>query len=116
MELFRDAVAVIERDYSRDIDLGTVAAEIATSRRQLQRVFAEVGGTNFRAYLSEVRMRHALELLKDGMPVGQVARRVGHGEAAQFRNTFRRHYGASPSSFRPASANGDHADRLVPAA
>src|SRR5205085_11330696 len=43
--LFEEAVAIIERDYPRQIDLNTVAAEIATSRRQLQRAFAEVGRT-----------------------------------------------------------------------
>src|SRR5256885_16459615 len=53
--LFREAVAIIERDYRRQIDLNTVAAQIATSRRQLQRAFAEIGGTTFRTYLAQVR-------------------------------------------------------------
>jgi transcriptional regulator GlxA family with amidase domain len=100
--LFREAVAIIERDYARQIDLNTVAAEIATSRRQLQRAFAEVGDTSFRTYLAEVRMRKAHELLRGGgIPVRQVAHNVGYRQPAQFAKTFRRHYGAPPSSFRP---------------
>ena len=105
--LFREAVAIIERDYPQQIDLNTVAAEIATSRRQLQRAFAEVGDTSFRSYLASVRMRRALELLRaGGMPVRQVAHSVGYRQPAQFAKTFRRHHGAPPSSFKPS--NGIH--------
>jgi AraC family transcriptional regulator, regulatory protein of adaptative response / methylphosphotriester-DNA alkyltransferase methyltransferase len=104
--LFNEAVAIIERDYPRQIDLNTVAAEIATSRRQLQRAFAEVGGTSFRTYLARVRMRRALELLRGGgMPVRQVAYSVGYRQPAQFAKTFRRHHGSPPSSFKPSSGN-----------
>ena len=105
--LFREAVEIIERDYPRQIDLNAVAAEIATSRRQLQRAFAEVGGTSFRTYLARVRMRHAVELLQAGrMPVRQVAHSVGYRQPAQFAKTFRRHHGAPPSSFRGSNGNG----------
>jgi transcriptional regulator GlxA family with amidase domain len=103
-------VAIIERDYARQIDLNTVAAEIATSRRQLQRAFAEVGGTSFRSYLAGVRMRHALELLRtEDLPVRQVAYSVGYRQPAQFAKTFRRHHGAPPSNFKGRA--GHHAGR-----
>jgi transcriptional regulator GlxA family with amidase domain len=99
--LYREAIAIIERDYPRQIDLNSVAAEIATSRRQLQRAFAEVGHTSFRTRLAEVRMRHALELLRaGGMLVRQVAHSVGYRQPAQFAKTFRRHHGAPPSKFK----------------
>lgn len=105
--LFREAVAIIERDYQRPIDLNTVAAEIATSRRQLQRAFAEVGETSFRSYLARVRMRRALELLQNGtMPVRQVAESVGYRQPAQFAKTFRRHHGAPPSRYRDSETAG----------
>jgi AraC family transcriptional regulator, regulatory protein of adaptative response / methylphosphotriester-DNA alkyltransferase methyltransferase len=105
--LYDEAIAIIERDYRRQIDLNTVAAEIATSRRQLQRAFAEVGRTSFRTRLAEVRMRHALELLREGaMPVRQVAHSVGYRQPAQFAKTFRRHHGAPPSSFKHKNGNG----------
>jgi AraC family transcriptional regulator, regulatory protein of adaptative response / methylphosphotriester-DNA alkyltransferase methyltransferase len=100
--LFEEAVAIIEEDYSQELDLDQVAQRIATSRRQLQRAFAEAGNTTFRAYLADVRMRRAMELLRTGrMPVRQVAMSVGYRQPAQFAKTFRRHHGAPPSSFRP---------------
>jgi AraC family transcriptional regulator, regulatory protein of adaptative response / methylphosphotriester-DNA alkyltransferase methyltransferase len=108
-ELYRDAVTVIERRYSEeDLSLHTVARTIATSRRQLQRAFAETGGTSFRRELQRVRMLRAAELLRDGaLSVQTVAGAVGYRQAAQFAKAFRRHYGAPPSAFR------GHGERLA---
>jgi AraC-like DNA-binding protein len=99
--LFEEAAEIIEREYAQDLALNEVARRIAASRRQLQRSFAEAGGTTFRTYLQEVRMARAAELLRSGcLPVSGVAKAVGYRQPAQFAKAFRRHHGASPSSFR----------------
>ena len=99
--LFEEAARIVEREYAGDLDLAGVARRVATSRRQLQRVFAEVGGTTFRRRLAEVRMERAAELLRDrDLPVAVVARRVGYRHPAEFAKAFRRHYGAPPSRLR----------------
>jgi AraC family transcriptional regulator, regulatory protein of adaptative response / methylphosphotriester-DNA alkyltransferase methyltransferase len=99
--LFEEAVDIIEREYANDLELDAVARRLATSRRQLQRAFAEAGQTSFRTYLAQVRMGRALDLLREGsLPVREVASRVGYRQAAQFAKTFRRHHGRPPSSFR----------------
>jgi len=46
--LFEEAVEIIEREYATDLELDVVARRLATSRRQLQRAFAEAGQTSFR--------------------------------------------------------------------
>ena len=104
--IFEDARDVIEREYARELDLDLVAQRVATSRRQLQRTFAEIGGTSFRAYVAAVRMRRAVELLREGRsPVRDVAMSVGYRQPAQFAKAFRRHHGAPPSSLRRAPAS-----------
>jgi transcriptional regulator GlxA family with amidase domain len=108
--LFDEAVDIIEREFAQPLELDDVARRLATSRRQLQRSFAEVGETSFRTYVARVRMRKALEMLREGrLPVREVANSVGYRQPAQFAKTFRRHHGAPPSSFRGA---GD-ADRAT---
>jgi transcriptional regulator GlxA family with amidase domain len=103
-ELYSEAMDLIARDYSRDLQLEGVARTLATSRRQLQRAFAEAGGTSFRDELAKVRMRHARELLAaDGIPVRAVAASVGYHQPAQFAKSFRRHHGTAPSSYRKES-------------
>ncbi len=100
-DLFLEASAIIDAEYDLRVALDDVARRVATSRRQLQRAFAEAGETSFRAYLQRVRMEHAAELLRDGRtPVSTVASAVGYRQAAQFAKAFRRHHGAPPSSFR----------------
>ena len=105
--LFEEAAEIIEREYAQPIELDDVARRLATSRRQLQRAFAEVGETSFRTHVAKVRMRRALELLREGnLAVRDVANSVGYRQPAQFAKTFRRHHGAPPSSFRgPSSGN-----------
>jgi AraC family transcriptional regulator of adaptative response / methylphosphotriester-DNA alkyltransferase methyltransferase len=99
--LFQEALAAIARDYPDEaLSLGSVARSIATSRRQLQRVFAE-HGTSFRGELQRVRMTRAAELLRRrDLPVSAVARAVGYRQPAQFSKAFRRHHGRPPSALR----------------
>ena len=121
-DIYRDALAVIVRDHASDLLVETVAHEIGTSRRQLQRVLEEVGGVTFRGLLTKVRMTRARHLLLETRaPVGVVARQVGYSQAAQFAKTFRRFFGEVPSVYRTSpglaaaapAANGAAARRPV---
>lgn len=99
--IYADAVAFIEAaDHHPTVE--EVARAVATSRRQLQRVFRDVGETTFRQHVLAARLDHARVLLADGMPVGEVARRTGYSHASHFSRAFRRHHGQSPSAFVPA--------------
>ena len=99
--LFREATAIVEAEYGSDLALDDVARRVATSRRQLQRAYAEVGDTTFREHLTRVRMDRAGELLRHGgATVREVARAVGYRQPAQFAKAFRRRHGVAPSDYR----------------
>ena len=103
--LYEEAIALIEEHFARELDLDWVARQVATSRRQLQRAFAEIGDTSFRDELAKVRMRRAVALLRESdAPVREVATSVGYRQPAQFAKAFRRHHGAPPSSVRREAA------------
>lgn len=92
--IFKEAAAIIEAEYARQLDVDLVAQRVFASRRQLQRVFAEIGETTFRGYVADVRMRHAVELMSAGKAsVNAVAVSVGYREAADFAKAFRRDHG-----------------------
>jgi transcriptional regulator GlxA family with amidase domain len=100
----RDAYAVVRREY-RDpkLELADVAAAVGISTRQLQRVFREEGGEDFRTYLLRVRMTKAAELLsreRNPLPVHVTARRVGYRQASGLRQAFVRFYGHNPSEIQ----------------
>ena len=99
--LFHEAVAIVEAEYGSDLSLDDIARRVASSRRQLQRSYAEIGATTFREHLTAVRMERAAELLMSrGLTVREVAQRVGYRQPAQFAKAFRRHHGLAPSAFR----------------
>jgi AraC family transcriptional regulator of adaptative response / methylphosphotriester-DNA alkyltransferase methyltransferase len=99
--LFEEAARIVEHEYADELSLDDIARRVASSRRQLQRAFAEVGHTTFRQHLARVRMTRAAELLAAGsLPVRDVAQRVGYRQPAQFAKAFRRHIGVAPSDYR----------------
>jgi AraC family transcriptional regulator, regulatory protein of adaptative response / methylphosphotriester-DNA alkyltransferase methyltransferase len=105
--LFEDAASIVREEYGSDLALDDVARRVASSRRQLQRAYSEIGDTTFREHLTAVRMEKAAHLLHDrSLTIREVARRVGYRQPAQFAKAFRRHHGAAPSAFRTASGNG----------
>jgi AraC family transcriptional regulator, regulatory protein of adaptative response / methylphosphotriester-DNA alkyltransferase methyltransferase len=83
--LFEDAIATVEDEYASDLSLDDIARRVASSRRQLQRAYSEIGNTTFREHLTRVRMERAAMMLSDrGLTVREVARRVGYRQPAQF--------------------------------
>jgi AraC family transcriptional regulator of adaptative response / methylphosphotriester-DNA alkyltransferase methyltransferase len=102
--LYEDATSIVEADYASELSLDVIARRVASSRRQLQRVYAEIGKTTFREHLTDVRMRRAADMLRDGrLTVREVANRVGYRQPAQFAKAFRRHQGLAPSGYRGRS-------------
>ena len=99
--LLEEANAIVDREYASDLSLDDIARRVASSRRQLQRAYAEIGGTTFREHLTAVRMERAAELLaRRSVTVREVAHRVGYRQPAQFAKAFRRHHGVAPSDYR----------------
>jgi AraC family transcriptional regulator, regulatory protein of adaptative response / methylphosphotriester-DNA alkyltransferase methyltransferase len=99
--LLAEANAIVEREFASELSLDDVARRVATSRRQLQRAYAEIGRTTFRDHLTQVRMARAAEMLASRtLTVREVAHRVGYRQPAQFAKAFRRTHGVAPSEFR----------------
>lgn len=105
--LLQEANAIVDREYAADLALDDIARRVASSRRQLQRAYAEIGRTTFRDHLTRVRMERAAEMLASRrLTVREVAHRVGYRQPAQFAKAFRRHHGVAPSDFRAGSLGG----------
>lgn len=99
--LFEEAQWLIELHYDDDrLKVDDLSQKVFTSRRQLQRAFAEAG-TSVQERLHTVRMERSAELLQgSSLTVAQVARSVGYRQPAQFAKAFRRYYQLSPSEWR----------------
>lgn len=95
--LFAEAVAVIDATAGEIPSLEAVAREIATSRRQLQRVLRDVGGLSFREYVVQRRLEVAAGRLAHGAAVSVVAAAAGYRHVSHFSRAFKRHFGVPPS-------------------
>src|SRR4051794_27646164 len=111
--LFEDAIAIVHQEFANELSLDDIARRVASSRRQLQRAYSEIGDTTFREHLTNVRMDRAALLLSDGaLTVREVAARVGYRQPAQFAKAFRRRHGVAPSEYRVRATDG-HARALL---
>jgi AraC-like DNA-binding protein len=80
-------------------DARAVARRMHIGDRTLrERLAAE--GTSFRALVEEVRERFAEEFLAAGMPVSEIAGRLGYREVSSFSQAFRRWKGVGPRDYR----------------
>ncbi len=121
--LFEEALSLIERSYDDDrLTVSDLSQRIFTSRRQLQRAFAEAG-TSVQERLHATRMQRSAKLLDDSsLTIAQIARSVGYRQPPQFAKAFRRYYQLTPSEWRsspkpapllhPLPARDEH-DRYV---
>ncbi|MGW4248926.1 AraC family transcriptional regulator [Nocardia sp. NPDC004722] len=81
-------------------DSAAVADTLHLSERTLRHHLAQEG-TSYRALLDEIRERLAEELLvSQGLPVAEIAHRLGYIEVSSFSQAFRRWKGMGPRAFR----------------
>ncbi|MEA2250037.1 MAG: AraC family transcriptional regulator [Solirubrobacteraceae bacterium] len=100
-ELYLRATTAVERRYRHELTVSALARALATSPRQLQRAYDEIGLTSFAAQLRAVRLRNAAELLAhQSLTVTDVSRLVGYRQPSHFVKAFRRRYGVTPGAFR----------------
>lgn len=112
--LYDDAVAIVDEEFASELALDDIARRVASSRRQLQRAFAEIGNTTFRDHLTRVRMQRAADMLASrSLTVREVAHRVGYRQPAQFAKAFRRYQGVAPSAFRTSGSLALHPGRVL---
>jgi AraC-like DNA-binding protein len=111
--LYRESCAIVLRHYRRPLTVAVVARALASSPRQVQRAFDEVGETSFSAFLREVRLRNAAELLaRQPLTVREVSLLVGYRQPPHFAKAFRRRYGVTPAQYRDRVRR--HAGRQPP--
>lgn len=76
-----------------------LAASAHTSVRTVERAFRDETGMTLRRWRIVARMEAAGVLVRDGVPLEVVARRVGYTSTAAFRRVFKEHFGRPPGAY-----------------
>jgi transcriptional regulator GlxA family with amidase domain len=97
----------MEATLQRGFRLSELADSLAVSERTLNRRFKQAVGLAPLAYLQNLRIEVAKQLL-ESRPIGleTVSQRVGYGDLSTFRQLFKRKTGLSPSEYQMRFARG----------
>lgn len=99
------SLAIVARNYAREISDVDIAAELGLSTSHFRFLFKEATGQPFHKYLVGMRLERARELLVDhAIPVTDVAEAVGFSGLSHFSRAFTQRFGVSPSQIRKVAA------------
>lgn len=91
----------IEAHYNEDLSLKLLAEIACVSPSYFSACFKAETGQNYKAYLTKVRMDHAMRLvLSTDLKTYEIAEQVGYNNVRRFVDTFRATFGASPMDHR----------------
>lgn len=99
--LVSKALEYIKENYSKDLNLKTVADEIYVSTWYLSKLLKKETGDNFINILNEIRVEKAKKLLLDPkFKIYEIAAEVGFTDVPYFTKTFKRVTGLTPMDFK----------------
>jgi transcriptional regulator GlxA family with amidase domain len=103
----------MEATLHQGFQLSELAAWLAVSERTLNRHFKQAVGLAPLAYLQNLRIEVAKQLL-ESRPIGLdvVSQRVGYGDLSTFRQLFKRKTGLSPSEYQMRFARASITDDI----
>ena len=104
-KIIYEAMAYIRRNYSETLSIESLAKKFNISYSYFSRIFNEITGRNFKAYVNAVRISHAERMLCSGkQSISEVAAACGYNDVAYFIKVFREQKGCSPKVYRKLSA------------
>ena len=104
--LVEQAVADFQTRYAQPFSLTEYARSLPMEPGWFSRLFRRQMGLSPQAYLMELRLTRAAQLLRaTDCPVGEVARLVGYEDPLYFSRLFTRRFGVSPRSYRRADVD-----------
>ena len=104
-DMVERAAEFISNNYTAQITIDDVAAYAGVSRSWLYRGFQRRFGVSPLAYLEEIRLQYAMQLLtRTALQIREIAYSVGYVDALYFSKVFSRRTGLSPTAYRAAYA------------
>jgi len=100
-----DLLVWVQANLDTALDVPSLAAKVSLSERTFYRRFFAATGETPAQYVETVRLDAARVLLSEGLPLKEIARRVGLAPAARFTQVFQRRFGVTPRLFRETHAN-----------
>ncbi|MCR5255552.1 MAG: response regulator [Acetatifactor sp.] len=97
----QQAVMYVRENYDKDLNMAVVSNHISMNYSLFSYAFKQYTGTNFVAFLKDIRMNKAKELLeKTDMRIVEISQKIGYENEKHFMKIFKASYGVSPTEYR----------------
>jgi hemolysin activation/secretion protein/AraC-like DNA-binding protein len=101
----RQIIGKVPESELSNLSLGEMAKMLHCCERHASRLFREEWGTGFISYVSEIRLKKACDLLRQGnQKIIDVALESGHGSLAHFNYAFKKRFRLTPTEWRERHA------------
>lgn len=99
--LVEEGIEILEKRYQENLSLEDICTQIAVSKNYFCYLFKREMGMSLWNYLTEIRIRHARELLtQTDLKSYEVAFQVGYDNPSYFSKLFKKHENMSPNEYR----------------
>jgi len=100
-KIFDQIVEYINCNYCEEVELKHCAEIYHTSSSYIARMFKKYLNTTFSAYINDLRIKKAKELLKDSdLTIKEVSYNAGYNNLNYFYKTFKKSTGMTPNLFK----------------
>ena len=99
-ELLEKAIEYIEKNYANDLTREEVANYIHISPPYFSRYFKQYTGCSFLEYLTKIRIKNAIELLKTDTKIEKISSQVGYQSINRFFINFKKLTSYSPAQYK----------------
>ncbi|MBP1963080.1 AraC family transcriptional regulator [Paenibacillus aceris] len=97
----------IEENICNPISLDMVADHVGVSSNYLSKLFKVTMGVNFSDYVTDMKLRHSLQLLKEKKyTVQDISQMIGYNSAHYFIRIFKEKYGITPKQAQKVNFEG----------
>ena len=93
------ALAHVQEHYAERLVAAELALSLGVGRTTLMTVFKHYTGTTLNDYVTDVRLKRAVALLREGATEQAAAEACGLGDACNLIRCFRRRFGQTPKKY-----------------
>lgn len=91
----------IQKNYREALSLEVLGEQVHLHPNYLSQLFKTETGQNISAYITDVRLTEAANLLTESdLKISEIMARVGYQKSQYFSNLFREKYGVTPKEYR----------------